>query len=157
MKKLLRNAIQTPDGTVLQSHSRHDYKVYQDANGKEYMVDGGLEYERGSANGDELPMYIYDDAPHSVARGVVTWGTYGKEGNESLHYKTVADMETGHLEAVLTTQSHIYPQVKKVMLDELTERGVDFDGSVAEQARAKVEKKLIENLFESLTNLKEVK
>ena len=44
MSNIIRNAIQTQDGTVLQSFSGHDYKTHVDANGKTYMVDGGLEY-----------------------------------------------------------------------------------------------------------------
>jgi len=38
---LIANALRTPDGTVLESKSRHDYKEYIDANGKTYMIDGG--------------------------------------------------------------------------------------------------------------------
>jgi hypothetical protein len=34
--RLVYNAIRTPDGTVLVSYSRHDYKTYTDANGHEY-------------------------------------------------------------------------------------------------------------------------
>ena len=41
MEELLLNQIKTPDGTILRSHSRHDYVTHVDANGHEYMVDGG--------------------------------------------------------------------------------------------------------------------
>ena len=41
---LIRNAIQTPDGTILESTHRHDYKEYKDANGLTYMVDGVCEH-----------------------------------------------------------------------------------------------------------------
>ena len=33
---LIANALRTPDGTVLESKSRHDYREYVDANGKTY-------------------------------------------------------------------------------------------------------------------------
>mgnify|MGYP000681112827 CR=1 FL=1 len=34
MSNIIRNALRTPDGTVIQSSSRHDYETYIDANGK---------------------------------------------------------------------------------------------------------------------------
>ena len=30
---LVHNALQTPDGTIIESRHRHDYKTYEDANG----------------------------------------------------------------------------------------------------------------------------
>jgi len=47
---ILRNAIETPDGTFLHSKHTHDYKEYKDKNGEFYMVDGGNMYFRGSVN-----------------------------------------------------------------------------------------------------------
>ncbi len=101
MNRLIRNALGTPDGTVLESLYIHDYNTHTDANGKIYMIDGGLEYSRCSNNGDETDMCMYDDQLHPVQREVLTWGTRGKEGDKPLTYKKIADMETDHLEAVL--------------------------------------------------------
>ena len=39
---LVRNAMRTPDGTIIRSRHRHDYVTHKDANGSEYMLDGGL-------------------------------------------------------------------------------------------------------------------
>ena len=99
--KLIRNALQTPDGTIIESTHRHDYVTYTDANGKEYMVDGGLAYVRRSIHDDQIDLSEYDDAPHERQREVLTWGTYGINGDQPLQYKTIAEMETGHLEAVI--------------------------------------------------------
>ena len=99
--RLIRNAIQTPDGTILESFSRHDYKTYTDANGKEYMVDGGLSYSRRSAHGDEIDLNLYDTESHEIQREILTWGTYGKDGDQPLQYKSIEKMDTAHLKAVL--------------------------------------------------------
>ena len=122
MKRLIQNAIRTPDGTIIQSRHRHDYVTHIDANGKEYMVDGGLDYDRRTVQGDEVTLYLYDDEPHEVQRKVITWGTRGKDGKQPLVFKTVADMETDHIEAVLRECSP-YGVIKNCMVEELKIRG----------------------------------
>ena len=72
MNQLIYNAIRTPDGTELVSHSVHDYKTHLDANGKEYMIDGGRSYVRSSANGDEEYLTLYVDDSHEKIRKVFT-------------------------------------------------------------------------------------
>ena len=63
---ILNSRMRTPDGTILESKHRHDYVTHTDANGKEYMLDGGLDYVRCSANGDEeLANYLYRLPPRS--------------------------------------------------------------------------------------------
>ena len=68
--KLIRNAIRTPDGTVLESTHRHDYKTYTDKNGKTYMIDGGLDYVRCSNNGDEVFLTVTNKDPFILVREV---------------------------------------------------------------------------------------
>lgn len=101
MPNLIYNALRTPDGTILESRHRHDFRTHTDANGKHYMVDGGLAYERRSAHGDEVILSRYDDEPHDEQRQIITWGSYGKEGKSPLRYIKIADMETDHIKAVL--------------------------------------------------------
>jgi hypothetical protein len=121
MSQLLKNAIRTPDGTVLESRSRHDYKSYKDANGKTYMVDGGHDYCRRSAHGDEIDLCIYDDGDHNTRRHNLTWGSYGPKGDQPLTISTIAEMSTAHLQAVIDTQtlSELY---KETMQDEISNR-----------------------------------
>ncbi len=121
---LIRNAIQTPDGTILESHSRHDYKTHTDANGKEYMVDGGRDYVRRSAHGDEIDLCLYDDEPHEVQRRITKWGSYGINGDQPLQFKAVADMDTDHLLAVVENVKTVAPVIKDCMIQELKYRGV---------------------------------
>jgi len=50
-------------------------------------------------------MMMYDNEPHEIQRLVLTWGTYGKYGDEPYRRVTIAEMSLGHLVAVLETQS----------------------------------------------------
>ena len=120
---ILSNKMRTPDGTILESKHRHHYVTHLDANGKEYMLDGGLDYVRRSANGDEQLLTVYHDDPHEIIRNEVTWGTFGKNGDESIKYVAIADMSTEHLKACLDTQkATMRPAMYSVMTDELEYR-----------------------------------
>lgn len=100
---LIYNAIRTPDGTILQSKHRHDYKTYVDkTNGFEYMVDGGLDYLRRAVGApfDEL-SFSYEDVDHRTARDYISWGTYGPKGDQPLKFVLLRDMENDHIGAIL--------------------------------------------------------
>lgn len=116
---LVVNAFYTPDGTRLQSYSHYDFKEYVDANGKTYMIDGGLSYQRRSANGDEVDdsLFLYEDE-FAVIRDEVTWGTYGKNGDQPLRYVPVSEMSNDHIQAVLDLQGRIHPNIREVLIME---------------------------------------
>jgi hypothetical protein len=122
--RLVRNAIRTPDGTVIESRSRHNYVTYEDANGLTYMVDGGLDYLRRSFDfadpAEELAVYMSDG--HEAVREALTWGTYGKDGKSPLTYVRLCDMETDHIQACLDTVNNMYPQIRESMETELRYR-----------------------------------
>ena len=122
--KLLANRIKTPDGTILESVHRHDYKTYIDKNGLEYMVDGGLEYLRRNVQ-DSAPateMSVYNTDPHETIREAFKWGTRGIDGKQPLTYVVLKDMTTDHIEAILETQTHITQEIRQVFIDELDYR-----------------------------------
>ncbi len=120
---IISSKLQTPDGTVIHSQHRHDYVTHTDANGKDYMLDGGCEYIRCSANGDEKLLTVYTNDDHAVIREVATWGTYGKDGDEPLRYVTIANLNPYHLRAILDTQQrNMRPALYKVMQDEVEYR-----------------------------------
>jgi hypothetical protein len=122
---LVRNAIQTPDGTILVSRNRHDYQSHTDANGKTYVVDGGLDYIRASVHEDQISLAVYDTDEFWLVRESVEWGTYGKDGDQPLSYVKLSDMDTAHIEAVLETQQlFIRPVIRKAMELELEHRGL---------------------------------
>ena len=119
--KIILNSLKTPDGTVLISRHRHDYRTYTDANGKTYMVDGGLDYLRRSAHADYTDLSLYNNEPHDIQRKTIVWGTYGINKDQPLQYKTVAEMDTDHIETVLAT---CQPRdvIKNCMVQELKNR-----------------------------------
>ena len=120
---IISSRLQTPDGTVLHSKHRHDYVTHTDANGKEYMLDGGYDYIRCSANGDEELITVYTNDRHEIIRQSATWGTFGKNGNEPYKVVKIADMDPYHLRACLDTQKKtMRPALYKVMQDEVEYR-----------------------------------
>jgi hypothetical protein len=122
--KLLTNAIRTPDGTILESRGRHDYRTYTDANGKTYMVDGGLDYQRRNLHRDAPYIEISVDTsdPHGVIRECFTWGTYGINGDQPIKYVALKDLEVSHIEAILETQSQLREHMRQMFKDELVYR-----------------------------------
>jgi len=122
MSTIIRNALRTPDGTVIRSRHRHDYVTHTDANGKEYMVDGGIDYIRSSANGDEEDMVVTTEDSFEEVRQACDWGTYGINGDQPLSYIKLCNMETAHIEAVLQNVSRINPAIKASMEHELEYR-----------------------------------
>ena len=126
MSTLVYNAIRTPDGTVLESMHRHDYVTYQDKNGKEYMVDGGLEYIRRNVHEDapdeELSVYTTDG--HDRVREAVKWGTYGINGDQPLSHILLKDMNTEHIQACLDNVPTMHPAYKESFKEELKLRSI---------------------------------
>lgn len=123
MSKCVYSAIKTPDGTILESLHRHDYRTHIDAvSGEEYMIDGGLDYMRGNIN-QVRPEYLsvcIEDG-HDAVRNAARWGTYGKNGDEPLHYVLLKDMETDHIKAVLE-MCKPHPNLREAMQNELAFR-----------------------------------
>jgi len=121
MSEIIRNAMQTPDGTIIESRHRHDYVSHEDANGKTYVVDGGLDYFRQTIHKDSINLNVTLGDGHEVVRDAMTWGTYGINGDQPLTYIKLKDMDTAHIKAVLEIAG-VYPQLKKAMRTELKYR-----------------------------------
>ena len=118
--RLLRNKWKTPDGTILESRHRHDYVGHDDADGNTYFVDGGQDYIRSTGGMEDLCVY-FEDQPHEFLRDNVFWGPYGKNGDQPLKYIPISEMTTGHLAAVITTQTPT-PWLKEVIDTEYSHR-----------------------------------
>ena len=104
VRELVYNAIKTPDGTILESEYRQDYKEYKDKNGETYINDGGMVYLRRSVNKEpyeDLALYTTDSI--EMIREVCAWGTYGinPNGLSNLRYVKIKNLSNAHLEAIL--------------------------------------------------------
>ena len=122
-KRIIYNAIRTPDGTVLESRHVYDYKTHTDKNGSVYMVDGGLEYLRHSCNthpAEELSLSLEDG--HEVVREVVTWGTYGIDGKTALKYVKLKDMSVEHIWNCLTNVPRMHPNIRIALENDIAFR-----------------------------------
>lgn len=123
----LRNAIRTPDGTVLESKHRHDYREHLDtATGELYFIDGGLAYTRTSVNkvpAEDISTYVGDN--YEDTRRIFKWGTYGKDGRQPLKWVPVKDMSSNHIKAVLETQKYIPNWIRSIFRAELEFRGIE--------------------------------
>jgi hypothetical protein len=122
-ENILVNALVTPDGTVIESRSRWDYHSYVDSiTGKTYMVDGGLDYVRCCSQKDGKVVTLYAGSPHSELREFFRWGTYGKSGNEPHKLVKLKDMETSHINSIITTQTHISSDIISMFTREISYR-----------------------------------
>jgi len=97
----LLNGLTTPDGTMLVSYYRHDYKEYTDKNGKWYMIDGGRDYTHCSANGDEYHWKVTTDDDYETIRQFVGRGGYGKNRRGDYRYTPLAKMSDAYLVAAV--------------------------------------------------------
>jgi len=86
------------------------------------MVDGGLDYIRTTMYPDQESLAVYLEDGHEAVREALTWGTYGKNGDQPLKYVKLSDMETDHIKACLDNVPTMYPQIRTAMKQELTYR-----------------------------------
>lgn len=121
MNQVIANALITPDGTILQSYHRHDYKTHIDkVTGEEYMIDGGTDYCRTNVNAINAEyVQVTMEDPHETRRKWFHWGTRGKDGKQPLTWKPLKDLDTDHIKAILTTQFHIPDYLIQLFEDEL--------------------------------------
>jgi len=102
-RQIVLNRIRTPDGTILISYHRHDYKTHLDKNGLEYMVDGGTEYLRRNIN-EEAPyeeLTLYLDDPFEILRENVCRGGRGKDGKQPLTWVPLNQMSDEWVKACI--------------------------------------------------------
>jgi len=112
---ILYNAISTPDGTILESLTRNDYKIHQDTtDGFHYAIDGGTFYRGREGGQNAVELSVVDDGTMTIeeVRKHLRWGTYGKEGNEPLRFVKLMDMDDDHLEATI---AHVEERINTIV------------------------------------------
>lgn len=104
MPNIILNRIQTPDGTILTSYHRHDYKYHIDKSGKMYGVDGGLSYLKRVGHVDHIDLSLYDTEPFEVIRENLHWGVHmNKKGKllPEVKWTPIYKLKTDHIQAIL--------------------------------------------------------
>ena len=103
INRIIRNAMKTPDGTILESTHVHDYKTHTDTISKEeYVADGGLEYIKRSMNKvPYIDLTIYENDDIEKVREVFSWGTYGKDRKGTLKKVLLSEMSDDHIKAII--------------------------------------------------------
>lgn len=124
---LIRNAIETPDGTVLDSKNHWDYQTHTDRiTGEFYFTDGGLDYLRRSVNkvqAKDLTVTTLD--PFEIQRQFFKWTSLTKDaaGNVIKQARTLQQLTDDHISAILRTQLQIAgTYVERLMKQELEYR-----------------------------------
>lgn len=124
---IVRNSIQTPDGTILLSRYRHDFALHDDQNGETYMIDGGLDYLRRSVNHEKATdLSIFLEDGHECVRSALEWGTFAMSADQTLSWIRLKNMATPHIEACLLSNKRLHPSYKISFELELEYRALTY-------------------------------
>jgi hypothetical protein len=122
-QKILANWIMAPDGTMIPSMHRHDYRTHETIDSYEMkegdevispaitrhsMADGGCEYLR--RGGKFTEMSIYEDDPYEVIRRFVCRGGRGINLDQPLTYVPLFQMDNDWLKAVIEYEEENRPE-----------------------------------------------
>lgn len=103
--------------TRLISRYRHDY--VQCLCG-DVSLDGGNDYCKIRGE-NYISAHCFSNDSHSKIRFNFAWGSYGKNGDEPLHYILLCDMELSHIRAILDTQQ-LKPEIRQIFINEINYR-----------------------------------
>lgn len=110
---IIRNAIQTPDGTILESKYRHECIEHTDTtNGVYYMRDGGRDYIRGCGE-PCIDLTVTTDDPHEKVREAFMW-TSILDAHNTLRPEPVvrklSELEDSHVISLVYWTETGYPE-----------------------------------------------
>lgn len=100
--ELVYSALVTPDGTLLESLHRLDYREHFDKNKKKYYLNGGLDFAIASNWGDEKFIRVYADEDYERVRQYAFRICRGEDGNRGPFVRVIlAKLTDIHLESVI--------------------------------------------------------
>lgn len=115
---ILRNSIVCNNcNHEIVSRHRHDYITCSCG---QVSIDGGSSYLRRGGN-NYIDTSISSNDDFDKIRNKFDWGTNGIDGKQRLQYIKLKDMETTHIEAILSTQL-LFKEIKKIFKMELNFR-----------------------------------
>ncbi len=113
--KLIQNAIQTPDGTILVSKSREDSINHYDKNGYTYGVGGGLDFFwfASGAEGKCIKLDLYDSNSISEIADKIVYEKYYPSNRlfqkgENKEYEFIKDIPTDRLKKIASNHPNIW-------------------------------------------------
>lgn len=116
------NAIQCPDGTIIESKHRHDFVSHLQEDGREYFVDGGKVYlRRGYTDLEYTELAVTSTSPHKLIREHFVWGSsLDKDGNEiEPIVRKLKELDDDHIVALIEwTSDRYHPLTAKAIRDE---------------------------------------
>lgn len=130
---VLHNSIKCPDGTILVSRSRYNFVEHRQEDGRQYFVDGGLDYQRiGFSDKEFIDLSVHTKDEHLKIREHFEWGNrFDKDMNllPELIYIKLKDITEGHLKALCEYTREGYKSgINKVFMDEVVFRKVNNIG-----------------------------
>ena len=129
-RKILANWIMAPDGTMIPSMNRHDYRTHETVDTfkrrsmkmddqhmvpdqtRHSMADGGCDYLR--RGGKYTEMSVYSDDPYEVIRRFVCRGGRGIDGTDPLTYVPLMAINNSWLQAIIDYEEEFRPENKYI-------------------------------------------
>jgi len=123
MPKIIAQRIRTPDNTILQSNSIHDYRSHVDTvTGENYIVNGGTSYLYIRTNIIEAEdLSVYDTDHFALQRDAFCWGLR-LDPSFPVVWRSLRNIDTDRINNILATQTHMEDWVQAMFTQELAFR-----------------------------------
>jgi len=92
--------------------------------GNYFFIEGGHDYRRCNFkfHPEIMDFSLYEDSSDDEIYDKLLWGSRGTTGKEPLQYVLLKNLNTEHMNAILSTQPHIDQHVRNVIAKALLNR-----------------------------------